>query len=109
LQCNVYSEPTFIDAITIRASLYYIKEYRLFYNKSEAYIKPTFIGSFTVKKRSSFNNWTSKVGSSNTSGLYTAMEELQDTGDNIAGRRVGDIILSDFDILEKWGRYTWKT
>ena len=108
-QCNVYSKPTFINAITTKASPYYIKEYRLFYNKSEAYIKPAFIGSFTIKKRSSFNNQTSKVGNSNTSGLYTAMEELQDTSDNIASRRAGDTILSDFDILEKQGRYTWKT
>ena len=76
LQCNVYSKLTFIDTIIIKASLYYIKEYKLFYNKSEAYIKPAFIGSFTIKKKNSFNNWTSKVSNSNTSGLYTAIEEL---------------------------------
>ena len=73
----------------------------MFYNKSEAYIKPTFIGSFTIKKRSFFNNWISKVSSSNTSGLYAAIEELQDTSDDIASRRAGDMILSDLDILEK--------
>ena len=109
LQYNVYSKPTFIDTIIIKASLYYIKKYKLLYNKSEAYIKPTFIGSFTVKKKSFFDNWTSKVSSSNTSGLYTAIEELQDTSNNIAGRRAGDTILSDFNILEKQRRYAWKT